>query len=457
MRLASIPLDTPSRVRPSRQTAVDNGRRGDRHVMLTVLSSLALQGMVVVTGIISARMLGPFGRGDLAIVLLWGNLLAAVGELGLQMATARVSARDPALNPSLLGLSLVAAVPISLVLLAAGWVIVWLTLSGDLRLLALAYLVITLPLVVLRFPLLGLLRGTGRFWAYNICRLLWLVPYIILLTWFWVFGPQSVTALLIANIITVSVSSLATIGLVLAEIKPTRFSRTLSREVFNFGLVVHLGTLASSETLRLDLMMVALLLSPSDLGIYVAASSIMFLPRLIGQSVGSVSLTERTSETEGTRGLIARRFRQTALMTGAVALVLVVISPVLMTVAFGQEFSGAGLAAAILVIGGAIVSVRRVLADSMRGAGHHVVSTRCEFLSLILSLVLLKPAIDRWGVEGAAVAFALAHLASFLVLLACSRRSLGLTGASLIPRWRDGQALISTFIPGSILRRLKAL
>ena len=63
-------------------TRIDAGRR--HPVTLSLAASVAIQGLNVLTGIVLARTLGPAGRGELAAVMLWPSILAAVGSLGVR-------------------------------------------------------------------------------------------------------------------------------------------------------------------------------------------------------------------------------------------------------------------------------------------------------------------------------------------------------------------------------------
>ena len=49
---------------------------------ITTLTNLAILGANALAGIVSARALGPVGRGQLAVVMLWSGLISMVGMLG---------------------------------------------------------------------------------------------------------------------------------------------------------------------------------------------------------------------------------------------------------------------------------------------------------------------------------------------------------------------------------------
>ena len=66
----------------------------------TFSTSLAIQFCGLITGILTARILGPTARGELATVMLWPMILSNLGLLGCNWALARevaLGSLDPGL------------------------------------------------------------------------------------------------------------------------------------------------------------------------------------------------------------------------------------------------------------------------------------------------------------------------------------------------------------------------
>ena len=61
----------------------------------TFFTSLAIQGCGVITGVVTARLLGPAGRGELATIMLWPMIMSNLGLMGCNWALAREVAKDP--------------------------------------------------------------------------------------------------------------------------------------------------------------------------------------------------------------------------------------------------------------------------------------------------------------------------------------------------------------------------
>lgn len=64
-------------------------------VGLTMATNLIIAALGIVMGILSARLLGPQGRGELATIQLWPTFIAAFGMLGMPEAVLYFASRAP--------------------------------------------------------------------------------------------------------------------------------------------------------------------------------------------------------------------------------------------------------------------------------------------------------------------------------------------------------------------------
>ena len=106
-----------------------------------------------------------------------------------------------------------------------------------------------------------------------------------------------------------------------------------------------------------------------------------------------------------------------------VVMVLEVVVPWILPLAFGSEFKGAVSIAQILLIGGWLASVRRVIADGIRGLGFPLVGTVGEGVALALLIPSLAILVPMAGLTGAAVAVAVAAAGGLLVVLVGTLRT----------------------------------
>ena len=102
-----------------------------RDAALAVATGFAIQAVLVVTGPLLARMLGPDGRGYLAALILWPLVITQLGNLGIPSALTYSIARDSSASRAVARLGLSFALPQALLLIAFQSLWLLLILHGD--------------------------------------------------------------------------------------------------------------------------------------------------------------------------------------------------------------------------------------------------------------------------------------------------------------------------------------
>lgn len=395
-----------------------------RALLGSVATGVAGQIALVVTGVIAARALGPTDRGYLALVLLIPGAVYQVGHLGLPTGvTYFVAKHPPSVGVILQRLRNMIVFQVCGLTAIHGLVLV--LIVGDEPQRVRDAGMISLGLIAAGFTLeyvLAILQGCQAFTAFNLLRSAPSVLYAVGLLALYIVGDVSLVGVLL---VFVGINGLAaTIGAVVAwqrlrgpaanvevETVPSR------SEIARFGLKGYLGATSPLEALRIDQLIVALFISPTALGLYVAALAFTNLPRFIGQSIGLVAYPRVASAVDP---VTARRsvWRLTALCAGIsspIVLVLIITADDLIPLAFGQQFAGAVVPARILMLAGLLVGIRRVLSDGARGLGRPLLGTSAEistWLTFLLLLLLLQPSsaqgVARGLVGAAAVGVVLA-------------------------------------------------
>src|SRR6202022_3096555 len=123
-----------------------------RPLLATIGTSLIIQGVTLVGGIVLARGLGPEARGQLAVVLLWPALLASLGGLGVAEAVAFYASKETTRWSQALTSALVIGVPQSVVLMLVGLLVLPLALAGQPAFVLQAALLYLLVIPLYPFP-----------------------------------------------------------------------------------------------------------------------------------------------------------------------------------------------------------------------------------------------------------------------------------------------------------------
>ena len=146
----------------------------------TFSTSLAIQASGAATGILTARLLGPVARGELATVILWPVILSNMGLMGCNWVLAREVAKDPGRERDWTAAGVAVGLVTALVFFVAGYVAIpWLLPPDRGYLLPLARVCLSLiPLDICNQTLLAVEHGRMRWRRYNLLRLSLVLFYL---------------------------------------------------------------------------------------------------------------------------------------------------------------------------------------------------------------------------------------------------------------------------------------
>jgi O-antigen/teichoic acid export membrane protein len=398
-----------------------------RDAALAVATGFAVQAMLVVTGPLLARMLGPSGRGYLAALILWPLVITQLGNLGIPSALTYSVARDPKSSRAIARMGLSFGLPQALILTAfqAFWLL--LILNGDPSEVRTAgWLTLALvPAMLAQQYGLGLLQGHLRLRLFNGLRLLPWLLYAIGVATLFIAGDHAIIAIVGALLAAFWVSGTTALlsGLRAARgggAKPAVGRRFL----VSFGLRGLLSSFSAVDVLRPDQVVLALFLSPSALGLYVVGLAFTNLPYFIAKSVGLITFPWVASrrETEDARRTMWSLFW----LTTGIAVVIVAgmcgAARWLVPFFFGSQFDQAVTVTYIVLPGTVFLSARRVLSEGLKGRGYPLAGTVGELVSLAWVAVALALFVPLWGIYGAAVSLASSYTVSMLLIVIIAAR-----------------------------------
>ena len=390
----------------------------------SIMTGIGGQAVLLVSGILVARALGPEGRGYLALLVIFPAILSQLGSLGLPQAATYFIAtnRDDArviynrLKVPILGQVLVIVI--------IHFVIVSLYVrqqSGEVIIAGYLSLVVIPGMIAQQYGL-AILQGCQMYRPFNVMRLMPATLYAILILSIFLAQVAS-----LPSIAFVWVCSYIMVGLFTAYLAIYRVLRLPENkndtnppslpQMFKFGLKGLLGTVSPMQNFRLDQLVAGLFLSPAALGLYVVGQAFTNLVRFIAQSVGMVEYPAvAANENNATaRRLIWRFFFSVTVMNGLVVLVLIALMPILVPFFFGKVFIGSIPIARLLLLGAYFESLRRILVEGMRGMGKPEVSTWAELSMYPFFAVLAPILIIHYGLTGLAVMVIFCYFMSLLV------------------------------------------
>jgi O-antigen/teichoic acid export membrane protein len=413
----------PHRVSRNKRLHAGFTRIGQSRTSVSIASSFGLQGMLVITGVIGARILGVDNRGNLALLWILAAIPAQLIMLGVPLALTYYIALAPRTARPLLG-SLRWAMAIQVIVLVGVHVILILAFfgsrHGDVRTAALISLLATPGILLTQYGL-AVLQGEQRIRAFSFYRVLSTLAYSSFLVPAFILGTHSLALVAACWVASLIVTGVGAATHALRRLPPAiplaPGALPTFRTVVSFGLRGLLGSAAPLEVFNLDQAIVGIFVSARGLGLYVIGTALTNLPQGIGQAIGFVAYPEIAAR--GARGVSTATIRFVVLtiaLTGAaVALIELVLGP-LVPLVYGADFAPAVPVARILLLSAVFMGARRVLGDCVRGAGYPVPATFAEIVSIAALLGFAGLLVGR-GLIGVAIALTAASAAGFFVLL----------------------------------------
>ena len=373
-----------------------------------------------ITGPLLARALGASGRGDLAAVVVPFTLAAGLLSFGISGYSYRALPRGRAVGDVLGSLGL----PLVLIglLVAAAAIPAADALAGG-RATVRTLLVVgfaSMPLVLvggLLLQSLGALERWRRVFATN------LTPFAVTFV--------AVVVLYASGRLTVATAGAATIGGALLSTIPgfallregrLRFRPSLAREGVSFGVKGWLGGLALTANTRLDQFLMITVVSPRELGLYAVAVT---LAGASGLAVGGLSPPLMARIGAGETHLMSQAVRIMLAATIAFNVLLALATPLLLSVVFGPQFSGALPMALILLAAQVPLVGALVLSSALQADGVPLIPTVGEGIALVITISGLAVLLPRLGGLGAAIVSFSAYATSFAYQVVMAHRRTG--------------------------------
>ncbi|HEX7550932.1 MAG TPA: oligosaccharide flippase family protein [Candidatus Methylomirabilis sp.] len=401
--------------------------------------------VTILASVIAARVLGPSGKGALAVTGLITSLAVQFGDLGLHASTTYFAARQPSALRRIATLSLWAGlwmgVLLSGLVLAAARMF-----PGSLGEIPEGYMLI--PVVVIPFSLLSLyfqnlLLGMQRIFAFNVVDLAGrgvgllatiLVLYVLHL---------GVWELLVAGLVISVGGSLVTIWIVFREAPlSSGIDCALARDMLRYGMKFYLACLCAFLVIRIDLLMVNYFNGVTEAGIYSVAVGFADLLYMLPIAIGTILFPRIARDQAGEGGLTLMACRFAVILMSAVCLAAALLARPMILLLYGSAFTDSVRPLLWLLPGVFVLSLETIVANDLAGRGYPAVLVVYWCVGLLLNIGLNLILIPRWGATGAAAASTVTYAVMSVLVF---RRFLADSGAP----WR-----LAFVLSGPDVRRL---
>lgn len=427
----------------------------------TTLAEVGIASIGFSTALLAARTLGPVARGELAAIQVWGNALAIVAMFGLPQALVFFGARYRKDAGTFLASAVVAGLSAAAPLVFLGYVGMPFVLDhqGSDVIESARFYLWTVPALACLGPMIYVLRGVGHLRVWNLFRT---TPYLLWLVILSIASRSAVpNAGPLARQYVLGLLFLIGPGLYLTHrlVRPPFLIKAASlTSLVRYGSIVTLGNLPQMLKLRIDQILMAQLLPPIDLGLYVVAAGWSNAVYPIFNAVGGLLFPRVAAEHDRDKqeALFSKGIRLGVCLVLVIPTLLLIITPTLIPWLFGRGFTRAVLPAMILLIASGFAALNVVLEEGLRGLGRPKAVMWAEWIALVgtgLMLVLLLPSLK--GV-GASLSSLFGSAAGFIVLISLSLVETSLSWRTLLVPKRGDLASIVAQTPHFVRRLLGA-
>jgi O-antigen/teichoic acid export membrane protein len=394
----------------------------------------------MMSGILAARLLGPMGRGELAAIQTWPLATATFATLGMPEAIVYYSAREPDNAGRYLGSGIVIALAASGPFMLTGYLLMPFLLHAQTHttVIAARWYLIIVAILASQGMLAHPVRGRGDFAAWNSMRVLPAAMTVAAMGLAWAIG-RSVPTFVATELLVAQALLFFPFCVIVWHRVPGSFhpDRHKWPSMLGYGLPCMMTGMPQMLNLRLDQMLMAALLSPQDLGLYVVAVAWSAAANPLLDAVGVVMAPTVASATDATQG--ARRLAAGARITTTLAIIiclsLAAVTPVAIVLLFGERFTASIPAALVLMPAAGVLGLNLTLQEGLRGMGRPYAALRAELAGLAVTAIALIALLRPMGIMGAAIASLLGYSTVNAMLLINAQRYAGIAIADfLLPR-----------------------
>ncbi len=402
----------------------------------TFLAQAGILGIGTLTGVLSARLLGPQGRGELAALTLWPLTLISLSHLGIWAALVfHVGKQRFGLAEVWTASSVLGALQ-AVVVILAGLVVLPLALHAypaGVRHLSIAFLGFA-PIIIFCGQPASILQGRRNLPAYNAIRAIVPVAYALCLLALYFLHRPYLRDVVFGQLAGFALTVLWGYALLYRQ-HVIRFvwHTAAFKSLLSFGWRTHLSTAAAFVNQRLDQLLLSLFIPPRELGLYVVAVTVTSAVGIFPQTAGIVAYATGASSSSDEAGRVIARSVQACLIgLGTGCALLFAVVPWAIPWVFGRAFGGSVLACRILLPGTVALGLSQVLYDGARALNQPALPSYAEGCSMIITVACLYLLVPRFGFVGAAIASTLAYTASLVITLMLFDRRTGLGWRQLL-------------------------
>ncbi len=382
-----------------------DGRKGSTATIQTFLVKICIITINMGTGIITARLLGSQGRGEMAAMILWPQFLAYTLTLGIPQSLLYNLKKSPDRKSELYSTALVMSVLLGFAAAAIGIFFIpqWLSQYSVLTIRAAQWFMLTSPLSLLGLVFGAAFEARSEFTFSNQIR--YFIPLstlavLLVMLGLGVNNPIAFGAAYILPPVPIGIWMFIRL-LSRYDFKLSNFIES-AKTLLDYGFKAYGIDLIGSLSGRIGQALVVGLLTPTAMGLYTVAISLSRVLNTFEEAINVVFVPKASARPiPEIVALTGRAVRISAFLTFVSVLPLMLIGPFFLRLLYGQEFAEAATVFRILLIEVLISGVNWLLAKAFMAAGKPGVVTVLQGTGLAITVPLMLVLIPKFGLSGA--------------------------------------------------------
>ncbi|OXS58282.1 hypothetical protein B1A99_13800 [Cohnella sp. CIP 111063] len=410
-------------------------------MLRTSATNFLMMAIATLTSIVTARMFGVVGKGELSAILFWPTLLAGLVGFGLPTSLIyNLKQSQAAGGGELVRAGFLFQIPVSLIAGFVAWqgLPIWLAdYPEPVVRTARWFTALMLPTILAANLVAALAQSANRFNVYNGVRLFGPLLNLLGLLALWTAGHLSLVSAAAVFLGTSALVLLWSLYGMRDALRIDWFGRlrntSAAKALFGYGSKVFgvelLGTLYS----QFDKLVILSMLTAKDLGLYTVVYALSRVFNVVQTAVSSV-VFPRVTGLDKTRivDTVGRAFRLSLLVMAIVLVPSLFIGRFLMGLLFGEPFLEAASAFYLLSVECIIGGGSWILASAFNAAGRPGLVLVRQAISLAATIGLFFIFTPLYGLNGIALALLIGAVIRLTVTLVAMKMAFGVKAGSLL-------------------------
>ena len=402
-------------------------------IVTYVFSALTLVANLV-TGIVSARALGPSGRGVFVALTTVSQLAGLLFAVGVANSLSYYIARRPEDGPRLLTTWTAMLVPLTAVAIAISELLLPTIFSGDQQAIDLGrWFMFSIVLVVGLELNYGLLLGMQDFLVYNVLRFAQAALIAAAFVVLWIADEMTVENALIAAIVGSTTAMAAGLARSVVRVGVGRLDPRLGATSLWYGVRGQGSTVATNVTARLDVAMLPAFVTNANVGLYSVAANLSLIVHQLSNTFAGLVLPAAASDPERGRIKVIGSLWASLVVAGALAAVLALFARPLIGLVYGDSFRDAAEPLLLLLPGVVLFAGSSILAAGVYAAGRPFTATFAQLLGMAVTVVGLFVFLRSGGITAAAIVSTASYATVFVAMLIAYKRVSDTPWSAFVP------------------------